>query len=100
MTQALGVITPQIMSIETPLTLSSGSVLPRYDLVYETYGKLNQDASNALLLCHALSGNHHVAGLDADNKPGWWDNYIGPGKPIDTNHFFVVCSNNLGGCHG
>ncbi len=100
MTQTLGVITPQVMSVETPLTLSSGTVLPRYDLVYETYGQLNQEASNALLLCHALSGDHHVAGLDADNKPGWWNNYIGPGKPIDTNHFFVVCSNNLGGCHG
>jgi homoserine O-acetyltransferase len=100
MTQTLGVITPQVMSIETSMILSSGSVLPRYDLVYETYGQLNQDASNALLLCHALSGDHHVAGLDINNKPGWWDNYIGPGKPIDTNHFFVVCSNNLGGCRG
>ncbi|VAW49564.1 Homoserine O-acetyltransferase [hydrothermal vent metagenome] len=100
MTQTLGVITPQVMSIETPLTLSSGAVLPRYDLVYETYGQLNKEGNNALLLCHALSGDHHVAGLDADNKPGWWNNYIGPEKPIDTNHFFVVCSNNLGGCRG
>jgi len=100
MSQTLGVITPQVMSIEAPLTLSSGAVLPRYDLVYETYGELNADASNAILVCHALSGDHHVAGLDADNKPGWWNHYIGPGKPIDTNHFFVVCSNNLGGCRG
>ena len=100
MTQELGVITPQVMSIENPLTLSSGSVLPRYDLTFETYGELNADASNALLICHALSGDHHVAGLDADGKKGWWDGYIGPGKPIDTDKFFVVCSNNLGGCRG
>jgi len=100
MTQTLGVITPQVMQVETPLTLSSGAVLPRYDLTYETYGQLNADASNAILVCHALSGDHHVAGLDTDNKPGWWNSYIGPGKPVDTNHFFVVCSNNLGGCRG
>lgn len=100
MDQTLGVITPQVMHVETPLTLSSGAVLPRYNLTYETYGQLNADASNAILVCHALSGDHHVAGLSADNKPGWWDSYIGPGKPVDTNHFFVVCSNNLGGCRG
>ncbi|HIE40236.1 MAG TPA: homoserine O-acetyltransferase [Thiomicrorhabdus sp.] len=100
MDQTLGVITPQVMQVETPLTLSSGAVLPRYNLTYETYGQLNADASNAILVCHALSGDHHVAGLSADNKPGWWDSYIGPGKPVDTNHFFVVCSNNLGGCRG
>lgn len=100
MDQTLGIITPQVMHVETPLTLSSGAVLPRYNLTYETYGQLNADASNAILVCHALSGDHHVAGLSADNKPGWWDSYIGPGKPVDTNHFFVVCSNNLGGCRG
>jgi len=100
MSQTLGVITPQSLSIETPLSLVSGKVLPRYDLTYETYGQLNADASNAILVCHALSGDHHVAGLDADGKKGWWDGYIGPGKPIDTNEFFVVCSNNLGGCRG
>ena len=100
MSQKLGVITPQLLQIESPLTLASGAVLPRYDLVYETYGELNATASNAILVCHALSGDHHVAGEDADGKLGWWDGYIGPGKPIDTNHFFVVCSNNLGGCRG
>jgi len=100
MDQTLGIITPQVMHVETPLTLSSGAVLPRYNLTYETYGQLNADASNTILVCHALSGDHHVAGLSADNKPGWWDSYIGPGKPVDTNHFFVVCSNNLGGCRG
>lgn len=100
MTTELGVITPQTLHIESPLLLSSGLILPRYDLTYETYGQLNASASNGILICHALSGDHHVAGLDANNKPGWWNEYIGPGKPIDTNQFFVVCSNNLGGCHG
>ncbi|NPA71414.1 MAG: homoserine O-acetyltransferase, partial [Gammaproteobacteria bacterium] len=94
-----GVI-PQVLSIETPLTLESGAVLPRYDLAYETYGELNSDASNAILVCHALSGDHHVSGVDPEGKKGWWNGYIGPGKAIDTNQFFVVCSNNLGGCRG
>lgn len=91
---------PQIFSVESPLALASGSTLPRYDLIYETYGELNADASNAILICHALSGDHHVSGVDAKGKPGWWDGYIGPGKTIDTQKFFVVCSNNLGGCRG
>lgn len=72
-------------------------------MVYETYGTLNADRSNAVLICHALSGDHHVAGYydeDDPGKPGWWDNCIGPGKPIDTRAFFVVCCNNLGGCKG
>ncbi|WP_127471143.1 homoserine O-succinyltransferase MetX [Thiomicrorhabdus aquaedulcis] len=100
MKNSLGVITPQILAVTTPLTLASGAVLPRYDLIYETYGTLNAQGSNAILICHALSGDHHVAGMDADHKLGWWDDYIGPNKPIDTNQFFVVCSNNLGGCRG
>jgi homoserine O-acetyltransferase len=77
-------------------------VLPRYELVYETYGKLNAEKSNAILICHALSGHHHVAGYYAGDEKniGWWDNMVGPGKPIDTNKFFVVGLNNLGGCHG
>jgi homoserine O-acetyltransferase len=77
-------------------------VLPRYELVYETYGTLNGDKSNAILICHALSGHHHVAGRYADDPKniGWWDNMIGPGKPIDTDRFFVIGLNNLGGCHG
>jgi homoserine O-acetyltransferase len=76
--------------------------LPRYDLVYETYGSLNEDHSNAILICHALSGDHHAAGYHAmdDKKPGWWESAIGPNKAIDTNRFFVVCMNNLGGCKG
>ncbi|HKY93000.1 MAG TPA: homoserine O-acetyltransferase, partial [Nevskiaceae bacterium] len=79
-----------------------GRTLPRYDLMVETYGTLNADASNALLVCHALSGDHHAAGYheDGGKKPGWWDTCIGPGKPIDTNRFFVVSLNNLGGCKG
>jgi homoserine O-acetyltransferase len=76
-------------------------VLPEFELVYETYGELNDTASNAVLVCHALSGNHHAAGYHAhEAKPGWWDSCIGPGKPIDTNRFFVVSPNNLGGCAG
>lgn len=79
----------------------SGATLPEYELVYETYGELNQDKSNAILICHALSGHHHVSGVHEETGlEGWWNSYIGPGKCIDTNQFFVVCSNNLGGCHG
>ncbi len=94
------VVIPEYLKIDTPLKLTSGSVLPSYELIYETYGELNEDKSNAILVCHALSGDHHVAGVDKDGKPGWWNGYIGPGKPVDTNKFFVVCSNNLGGCRG
>ncbi|MFH1493897.1 MAG: homoserine O-acetyltransferase [Pseudomonadota bacterium] len=99
---SIGVVTPQTARFESPLTLKSGATLPFYELVYETYGTLNADKSNAILVCHALSGNHHVAGYHAehDKRPGWWDNMIGSGKPIDTEHFFVIGVNNLGGCHG
>lgn len=99
---SVGIVVPQTAHFTTPLTLKSGAVLPCYDLVYETYGILNADKSNAILVCHALSGNHHVAGVYAehDKKPGWWDNMVGPGKPIDTERFFVIGLNNLGGCHG
>ena len=82
--------------------LACGKALPNYELVYETYGELNADKTNAVLICHALSGHHHAAGYhsEEDRKPGWWNECIGPGKPIDTNRFFVVSLNNLGGCHG
>jgi homoserine O-acetyltransferase/O-succinyltransferase len=99
---SVGIVTAQRASFDTPLVCSSGAVLPRYDLMYETYGTLNGDRSNAILICHALSGHHHVAGFyaDATKNVGWWDNMVGPGKPIDTDIFFVVGLNNLGGCHG
>lgn len=99
---SVGVVAPQTAHFSVPLKLKSGEILAQYDLVYETYGTLNADKSNAVLICHALSGNHHVAGKhSADDKyPGWWDNLIGPGKPLDTNKFFVIGLNNLGGCHG
>jgi len=99
---SVGIIAPQSMHFDAPITLRSGAVLESYDLVYETYGRLNPEKSNAILICHALSGDHHVAGFHSaqDKKPGWWDNMIGPGKPIDTDHFFVIGVNNLGGCHG
>src|SRR5690606_38629712 len=90
------------MQFAEPLTLACGKTLDQYQLVYETYGELNAAKSNAVLICHALSGNHHAAGFhsESDRKPGWWDAYIGPGKTIDTNRFFVVCLNNIGGCGG
>lgn len=96
------VVSAQTLSISTQFALQFGNCLNGFDLVYETYGVLNQQASNAILVCHALSANHHAAGYSSadSKKPGWWDICIGPGKVIDTNRFFVVCSNNLGGCHG
>ena len=99
---SVGIVAPQIAHFHEPLTLKSGQVLPQFNLIYETYGELNADKSNAVLICHALSGHHHVAGKHSENdkNPGWWDNLIGPGKPLDTNKFFVIGLNNLGGCHG
>jgi homoserine O-acetyltransferase len=99
---SVGLVVPQKHHFDQPLDLDSERQLPSYDLIYETYGKLNAARSNAVLVCHALSGDHHAAGYhtERDRKPGWWDSCIGPGKPIDTNRFFVVCSNNLGGCSG
>jgi len=85
-----------------PLVFDSGASIPQFTLRYETYGRLNKTRDNAILVCHALSGDHHCAGVHTfeDRKPGWWNNIIGPGKPIDTNRFFVVCSNCIGGCQG
>lgn len=99
---SVGIVAPQTAHFNIPLTLKSGAVLPEFDLVYETYGTLNADKSNAVLICHALSGTHHVAGRysEDDKYPGWWDNLVGPNKPLDTNKFFVIGVNNLGGCHG
>jgi homoserine O-acetyltransferase len=102
MPDSVGIVTPQTHFFDQPLLLACGRTIPEYEIVYETYGELNADQSNAILICHALSGHHHAAGFhnQQDEKPGWWDCHIGPGKPIDTNHFFVVSLNNLGGCHG
>ena len=102
---SVGFVSPQKIAFETPMTFASGSTLPRFDLMVETYGELNASRSNAVLVCHALSGHHHVAGFykDAPDPPkseGWWDNLIGAGRPLDTRKFFVIGVNNLGGCHG
>ena len=90
------------MHFDQPLALASGALLPAYDLAYETYGTLNADKSNAVLVCHALNASHHVAGVYAgqNKSEGWWDNMIGPGKPVDTERFFVIGINNLGSCFG
>jgi len=99
---SVGVVVPQRFRFNEALALKSGAVLPGFELAFETYGTLNAAATNAVLVCHALSGGHHVAGIYADNPKnvGWWDNLVGPGKPLDTNKFFVVGVNNLGGCFG
>lgn len=99
---SVGLVEPHTHVFTEPLTLACGRTLSEFTLVYETYGTLNASASNAILICHALSGHHHAAGYHHpdDRKPGWWDDYIGPGKPIDTRKFFVVAVNNIGGCHG
>ena len=99
---SVGPVVPQRACFTEPLPLKSGAVLPGFELIYETYGTLNAARSNAVLVCHALSGGHHVAGYYADNPKnlGWWDNLVGPGKALDTNKFFVVGVNNLGGCYG
>ena len=99
---SLGIVTPQVAHFAEALTLACGRDLVPFELVYETYGDLNAERSNAVLICHALSGHHHAAGYHQpdDRKPGWWNECIGPGKPIDTDRFFVVSLNNLGGCHG
>jgi len=96
------IATPQSMLFEESLPLQSGASLRGYSLSYETYGTLNADKSNAVLICHALNASHHVAGVYAgqDRSEGWWDNMIGPGKPLDTNQFFVIGVNNLGSCFG
>ncbi|UTW46676.1 homoserine O-acetyltransferase [bacterium SCSIO 12696] len=100
--ESIGVVEPQLFEFDEPLELACGRTLTKYELVVETYGELNSDCSNGVLICHALSGHHHAAGYHhkGDNKPGWWNHYIGPGKPIDTDKFFVVSLNNIGGCHG
>jgi homoserine O-acetyltransferase len=99
---SVGIVKPNFVNIEQSLNLDCGKTLDNFSLIYETYGNLNQEKNNAILICHALSGDHHAAGYHSvdDKKPGWWDSCIGPGKPFDTNKFFVVSLNNIGGCMG
>jgi homoserine O-acetyltransferase/O-succinyltransferase len=97
---SLGSVTAQQMLFSEPLPLRSGATLAGYQLTYETYGTLNADKSNAVLVCHALNASHHVAGVDAAGATGWWDNLVGPGKPLDTERFFVIGVNNPGSCFG
>jgi len=100
--ESIGIVAPQLLHFTEPLALRNGSSLAGYDLMVETYGELNAARSNAVLVCHALNASHHVAGVYA-NEPknvGWWDNMVGPGKPLDTNRFFVIGINNLGSCFG
>jgi len=96
------IATHQSLHFEAPLPLQSGASIRAYDLAFETYGTLNADQSNAVLICHALNASHHVAGVYAGQakSEGWWDSMIGPGKPVDTNRFFVIGVNNLGSCFG
>jgi homoserine O-acetyltransferase len=99
---SVGIVRPERAAFSEPLTLSSGATLPAFELMYETYGELNAERSNAILVCHALNASHHVAGVYAEepDNEGWWDNMVGPGKPVDTTRFFVVGVNNLGSCFG
>ncbi|WP_354362355.1 homoserine O-acetyltransferase [Undibacterium sp. GrIS 1.8] len=99
---SIGFVTPQTIQFDQPLILQSGATISDYHLMIETYGTLNADKSNAVLICHALNASHHVAGAYADDPKniGWWDNMIGPGKSVDTNRFFVIGINNLGSCFG
>ena len=99
---SVGIVQEQRAHFAQPLALMGGAVLEQFDLAYETYGKLNAAKSNAILVCHALNASHHVAGVYADQPKnvGWWDNIIGPGKPVDTHKFFVIGVNNLGSCFG
>jgi homoserine O-acetyltransferase/O-succinyltransferase len=98
----VGIVTPHDFVQAKPFTFKTGQVIPGFTLRYETYGALSATRDNAILICHALSGDHHCAGWHSaeDKKPGWWNNLIGPGKAVDTRRFFVVCANVLGGCQG
>ena len=99
---SVGVVTATLLHFDQPLPLASGQTLPAYELAVETYGRLNADRSNAVLICHALNASHHVAGVSSTDPKdiGWWDNMVGPGKPLDTDRFFVIGINNLGSCFG
>src|SRR3954462_10358765 len=98
----VGIVAPQDFVYHRPFTFKTGQVIPGFSLRYETYGQLNATRDNAIVICHALSGDHHCAGWHSadDRKPGWWNNLIGPGKAVDTRRYYVVCANVLGGCQG
>ncbi len=98
----IGLVSPQDFHCPAPFEFESGQSIPEFTLRYETYGELNAQKDNAILVAHALTGDHHCAGVHSlkDRKPGWWNSLIGPGKPIDTNRFFVLCANCIGGCQG
>ncbi|HTS54339.1 MAG TPA: homoserine O-acetyltransferase [Burkholderiales bacterium] len=100
--ESIGVVTARNAQFDRPVRLRSGAVIDRYELAYETYGRINEKRDNAVLVCHALNASHHVAGIYGGDPSsvGWWDNLVGPRKPVDTDRFFVVGVNNLGGCHG
>src|ERR1043165_8096069 len=99
---SVGAVRAQKAPFSEPLRLKGGATLPAFELAYETYGELNATRSNAVLVCHALNASHHVAGYYAEqpDSTGWWDNLVGPGKPLDTRRFFVVGSNYIGSCFG
>ena len=98
----VGIVSYSDFFCDTPLDFKLGGRLESFNVRYETYGRLNADKSNAILVCHALTGDHHCAGVYSldDRKPGWWNNIIGPDKPLDTNKYFIICSNCIGGCRG
>ncbi|MEN6592576.1 MAG: alpha/beta fold hydrolase, partial [Methanobacterium sp.] len=99
--ESLGIVNTQYYNPSHDLILEGGERLKNITIAYETYGKLNKEKSNAIMVCHALSGDAHAAGWhEGDRKPGWWDIIIGPGKALDTNKYFIICSNVLGGCKG
>lgn len=101
-TGSVGIVRPEYIQFDEPLHLVSGQSLPQYELAVETYGTLNAERNNAVLVCHALNASHHVAGISADDPRdiGWWDNMVGPGKAVDTDRFFVIGVNNIGSCFG
>lgn len=98
---SVGTTRTEYVTFSEPLPLDSGAVLSPVTIAYETYGRLNREKSNAILICHALSGDAHAAGYhEGETRPGWWDGVIGPGKAFDTDRYFVICSNVIGGCKG
>ena len=98
---SVGIVTPEILHFDQPIRLECGRQLNQFDLAVETYGTLNADRSNAVLVCHALTGDQHFAHTHpVTGKPGWWERLVGPGKPVDTDRYFVICSNVVGSCMG